>query len=236
MKTKLISCTLFFLLFGLQFASGQKKFKYDLPVFDEVSVRNNAVVFLNQDSVQSVIVEGNEEYINQVFAEVKDGKLVIRYATDKRLDFNFKPEVLTFHITVPHIKRLLVSGAGAINSEGPVRCGNLDLYLSGSGSIKLTDLKAAEIHSTLSGSGHIELSGTDSISENKLIISGSGRINSLGLKAKNVSVILGGSGNCSVDADKTLNVKIAGSGNVSYTGNPTVKSKIIGSGKIIRKN
>jgi len=234
MKTNLISVIVPFFLFGLQSALGQQKFKYDLAVFDELSVRNNAVVYLHQDTVQSVIVEGNETFIDQVFVESKDGKLVIRYATDKRIDTKFKPDVLTFHISVLHMKRILVSGSGAVNAEGTIQGDELDLYVSGSGSIQLPDVKVKNIHSSLSGSGHIDINSKDTIPEHKIMISGSGKINSGGLKSKYVGVIISGSGNCTVDANEKLSVKMVGSGKVTYHGNPVIQSTTIGPGKIIK--
>jgi hypothetical protein len=234
MKTNLILVIVQFFLFGLQSTFGQQKFKYDLPIFDELSVRNNAVVYLRQDTVQSVLVEGNEAFIDQVFVESKDGKLVIRYATDKRIDTKFKPDVLTFHISVLHMKRILVSGSGAVNAEGTIRGDELSLYVSGSGSIQLPDVNAKNIHSSLSGSGHIDISSNDTIPEHKIVISGSGKINSGGLKSKYVGVIMSGSGNCTVDASEKLSVRIAGSGKVTYHGNPVIQSTTIGPGKLIK--
>jgi hypothetical protein len=234
MRTKLITGTILFFFLSLQLSVGQKKFKYDLPAFDEISVRNNAVVFLHQDTVQSITVEGNEEFINQVFVESKDGKLVIRYATDKRIDLKFKPDVLTFHISVQHMKRILVSGSGSVTAEGALSGNDLDLYLSGSGIIKLPEVKFQNLHSYLSGSGHIDLSSGDTIPEHKIIISGSGRINAGGLKTKSVSVMIGGSGSCTVNAGDELSAKIAGSGKVTYLGNPKIQTSIIGSGKVVK--
>jgi hypothetical protein len=235
MKTKLIPGIVLFFLFGLQSTVGQQKFKYDLPAFEEISVRNNAVVYLRQDSIQSVIVQGNEEYINQVFVEAKDGKLVIRYATDKRIDMKFKPDVLTFHISVQHMKRLLVSGSGAINADSTIAGNNLDLYLSGSGAIKLADVKVQSVHSYLSGSGHLDISSQDTVPVHKIFISGSGVVKSGGLKSKDVSIVISGSGTCAVNASDLLSAKIAGSGKVTYRGNPRVQSTIIGPGKVVKE-
>lgn len=223
---------LLLLAFAPQFGFAQKTLKYDLTAFTEISLRNDAKLILKQDSVQSVTAQANEATLEKLIVEVKDRKLIIRYPVDTWLDRKWTPGALTIQVTSPQIDALTVSGPGSIVAETPVVSRILDFYVSGSGSIKLDNVKAEKITAMLSGSGHLQLSGKSVVSEFKMTVSGSGGVKASGLEAKNVTATTLGSGSCEVHATGKLVCKVAGSGNILYTGNPQIESKILGSGSV----
>jgi hypothetical protein len=225
---------LFLLVFvaGAQNLSAQKSMKYDLSAFTEITLKNNAKLILKQDSVQSVTVTATDEIFDRLVVENKDRKLIIRYSSNTWFDSKWNPGAITVYVSIPQIDELTVSGSGSIIADELISARVLDCYVSGSGSIRLSNLKAERITSGLSGSGHLQLAGENVVSEFKMSVSGSGNVKASGLKAKDVNVLISGSGNCAVYAMEHLNCKIAGSGNVTYSGNPEVNSTIVGSGKV----
>jgi hypothetical protein len=232
MKNYRIVLSILFCVLSAQILFAQKSVKYDLPAFTEISLRNDAKLILKQDSSQSVTVMANEETIAKLIVEVKDRKLIIRYPANSWFDKKWAPGDLTVTVSVPQIDQLMVSGSGSIIAETPVSTRILDFYVSGSGSIKLSNLKAEKLTAGLSGSGHLQLAGPGTVSEFKMTVSGSGGVKAFGLRAKNVNVMISGSGSCSVNAIENLKCKVAGSGNVTYAGNPQVESTIVGSGSV----
>ena len=236
MRNYRIVLSILLCIVSTQILTAQKTVKYDLPVFTEISLKNNARLFLKQDSIQSVTVVAKDETISKLIVEVNDRKLVIRYPTNTWFDKKWAPGDVTVYVSIPQIDVLTQSGSGSVIAEEHIYSRILDLYVGGSGSIKLNNLKAERISATLSGSGHLQLSGTGVVSEFKMTVSGSGGIKASGLKTRNINVLISGSGSCSVHALENLTCKIAGSGNVTYLGNPKIESTIVGSGSVKEGN
>lgn len=232
MKNYRIVLAILLCVFSAQILFAQKSVKYDLPAFTEISLRNDAKLILKQDSSQSVTVKANDETIAKLIVEVKDRKLIIRYPANSWFDKKWAPGELTVTVSVPQIDQLTVSGSGSIVADTPVATRILDIFVSGSGSIKLNYLKAEKLSAVLSGSGHLQVAGDGVVSEFKMSVSGSGGVRASGLKTRNVNVLMAGSGSCSVYATENLKCKVAGSGNVTYAGNPQVESTILGSGSV----
>ena len=213
-------------------AKAQETDKRTLPPFTEISLRIDGDVHLTQDADQSVEIKAKPATINKIITEVKDRKLVIRYSTTDSWFKNWNPGKVDIYITIPQIDALSVSGSGSILSDDEIKSLILDLAVSGSGDIKLTDLSAEKISAAISGSGDIYLEGSDTADSFEGAISGSGNIKASELKAKNVNVKISGSGDCDVYAVDQLKVRVAGSGKVRYDGNPQVDSNVAGSGGI----
>jgi len=186
---------------------------------------------LKQGNTQSVEVKGKETTLGKLITEVSDRKLVIRYPNDAWFS-KWNPGTVDVYVTMPQIDALVISGSGSIVSEGKIEARILDVTISGSGDIKLVDVKAEKVSATLSGSGNIHLFGTPNAAELKATISGSGNVKAIEFPVDNIEVKIVGSGNCWVNAVKNLKVKLAGSGNVVYRGNPSVESSIAGSGTV----
>jgi len=230
MKNYRIVFTILIYLASSQLIVAQKTVKYDVPAFTEISLKNDANLILKQDSVQSVTVKAKDETISKLIVEVSNRKLTIRYPGNVWFDSKWTPGDVTIYVTMPQIDELSQSGSGSIVAEQPVSSRILDLYVGGSGFIRLNSLKADRIAATLSGSGHLQLEGDGIVAESKFIVSGSGGVKAPKLRTRSVNVLISGSGNCSVYALEKLSCKIAGSGGVTYYGNPAIEQTIVGSG------
>jgi len=232
MKSRLITLVVAILVItGTQVLVAQTSQKREVSAFTEISLRIGANVHLKQGEPQSVEVKCSEATLAKLITEVSDRKLVIRYPNDSWFS-KWNPGPVDVYVTMPQIDALVISGSGSIVSEGRIESRILDATISGSGDIKLTDLKAEKVSATLSGSGNIHLFGKQNATELKATISGSGNVKASEFPADNVVVRISGSGNCWVNSVKNLEVKLAGSGNVTYRGNPSVDSSIAGSGKV----
>ena len=231
MKSRITTLFVLLLFIGLQLAMSQTTQKRDLSAFSQISLRISANVHLQQGNTQSVEVKGKEDALQKLITEVNDRKLVIRFPNETFFN-KWNPGPIDIYITVPQVDGLTISGSGSITSEGKIDSRILNLVISGSGDIKLGDLKAEKVSSALSGSGNIYLSGKGNAAEMKVSISGSGNVKAIDFPVDNVDVRISGSGNCWVNSTKKLDVKLAGSGNVVYRGNPSINSSIAGSGKV----
>jgi hypothetical protein len=231
MKSRLISLITILIFAGANLLIAQTNQKREVPAFTEISLKIGAKVHLKQGNTQSVEVSGNEITLGKLITEVNNRKLVIRYPSDAWLS-KWKPGSVDIYITIPQIDALIISGSGTIVSDEKIESRILDLTVSGSGDIKLPELKGDRISAIISGSGNIHLSGKQNAGELKVIISGSGNVKAIEFPADNVDVKISGSGNCWANSVKKLFVRLAGSGSVVYRGNPSIDSSVAGSGKV----
>jgi hypothetical protein len=197
-----------------------------LDKFESVSLSFGGDVILTKGSPQKVEVEAQQNIIENIKKEVKDGKWKIRY--EKRVR-NAKP--VKVYITMPYFKSAGVSGSGSMTTTNTFTgLGDVKVYVSGSGDLNF-DLEADELRSAISGSGDIVLEGT--ANDLDISISGSGDVEAFDLETKNCEISVSGSGDTQVNVSGELKISISGSGDVKYKGNPTkLKSSVSGSGDV----
>lgn len=125
-----------------------------------------------------------------------------------------------------------ISGSGSVkNAEDYEYINNLDITIDGSGDIELNTF-SKKIDINISGSGDVELDGvSDSLN---IDIAGSGNIEAYNLETKICNINILGSGDTQVYVLDILNVKITGSGDVYYKGQPKITTDINGSGDIVK--
>ena len=198
--------------------------------YDEVAVSGWFDVDLVDGQEGQLTLEGEENLLEYIITEVKNGKLVIK--TEKGV--NLKPSSYKdgIRITVPveSIEALSLSGSGDIVGKTRLKASSFKTAMSGSGDITL-DLDADSITAAMSGSGDMNLSG--STKDFEATISGSGDIKAYDLVADNVEATVSGSADIKVTANEMLRARVSGSGDISYRGNPKkVDTKTSGSGDI----
>jgi hypothetical protein len=201
------------------------KKELDLDRFDGVKLAFSGNVMLTQGNTQKVIIEAQQNIIDNIVREVKNGTWRIKYHKNVR-----KHEKVNVFITIPKLTQAHVSGSGNMKTTNHFsNLQDVELGVSGSGNLDL-DLDADDISCGISGSGNVTLDG--SADELELSISGSGNISAFELMAGNVDVSISGSGNADVQATSNLEVSVSGSGDVKYKGSPSVNTRVSGSGKV----
>lgn len=232
MKTKLAALFIFtiFAFAGTPVQADEQTRKVD--PFNEISLRIGATVHLEQGAKQNLEIVAKPSTLDEIITEVKDGKLIIRFPNKNYFWNTFQPGEITIYITTPEINGLGISGSGDIVAEDEIRTKILDMAVSGSGNIKLSELSAERVKAAISGSGDIFVAGKQAAQDLSVAISGSGNFKGLDYSADDVSIKIAGSGNAGIEANKNLYVRLAGSGDVTYKGNPMIDQSIAGSGKV----
>lgn len=219
-----------FILSGIQVQADNQSRKVD--DFTEISLRVGAKLFLEQGNKYNLEIVAKPSTIDEIITEVKDGKLIIRFPNKNYFWNDFRPGDITIYVTAPEINGLGVSGSGDIIAEDGIRTKAIEMAVSGSGNIKLSELSAERVKTIISGSGDIILEGKNAAQDLSVNISGSGNFKGMNYQADDVSVKIAGSGNVEIEARKNLYVRLAGSGNVTYKGSPMIDQSIAGSGKV----
>lgn len=232
MKTKLATVFILFafILSGIEAQADEQSRKVD--PFTEISLRVGAKLYLTQGEKQNIEIVAKPSAMEEIITEVKNGKLIIRFPNIDLFWKTFQPGDITIYITTPEINGLGVVGSGDIIAEDEIKTKIVDLAVSGSGNIKISELSAERVKSVLSGSGNIILAGKAVAQDLSVNLSGSGNFKGLNYSADDVTIKVSGSGNVDVEANNNLYVRLAGSGNITYKGNPSIDQSIAGSGTV----
>lgn len=190
-------------------------------------------VHIKMGGSESVKVEADTKYINEIETVVEGNILKIRFKDHQwsnRYNNIHKAEI---YVSAKSLRSLTNSGSGHMEVEGTISTSDeFKTVLSGSGDITAT-IKSDGLRAKISGSGSIKLSG--SCGDADISISGSGQIDARGLKAQAVIAGITGSGGVYITAEKTVSAHITGSGNVVYSGNAIVTdTHTVGSGRVSR--
>ena len=200
----------------------------DTALFSRIRSDSELDVKVTQGDVQSVTVSLDSNLLHLVGTRVSGDTLYIDVSDniDKVVD---GPHVL---ITVPELTAAKLAGSGSMTLALEEPSSPLDLYLSGSGSVRFSGTTAVT-GAYLSGSGDIRLDGTTS--DLDLALSGSGSIRGQNLTTDSASIDLSGSGDISATVSDSVKVSLSGSGHIDLYGGASVDDyRKTGSGEIAR--
>ncbi|MCX2453192.1 DUF2807 domain-containing protein [Pedobacter sp. PLR] len=199
--------------------------------FTGIAVGGSLKVYVKLGNTESLRLEGDQEAIDQLITEVKDGTLSIRPKKSewKQWFKKYGNTKVTAYITAKKLTSLAMSGSGSIEVEQTINTSSLDVALSGSGNIKAS-VNAQNFEAAISGSGGMNISGKAKKAE--IAVSGSGGFSGRAFSAEDVDAHVSGSGSVHIDVQKSLDAATSGSGSVNYTGNPTVTKTASGSGRV----
>ncbi|MEO0340730.1 MAG: head GIN domain-containing protein [Bacteroidota bacterium] len=200
----------------------------DIAQFDGIDLQIPADVFITQGPNFEVRVEGQENAVEQLDRDVRNGFWEIEFDRCMRNLDDFR-----VYITMPDITELYVSGSGVIIGENIFVTGDLTLSVSGSGSIDV-GLDSDDIDTRISGSGDIRMEGL--ADEVRHRTSGSGDLFAFDLETRTSDITISGSGDAEVFVQDELTIRISGSGDVFYKGRPSLNVSVSGSGRVIDAN
>jgi hypothetical protein len=177
----------------------------------------------------SVVASAPENILEKIETKVNNGELVIKWDRPLRI---VDCDEITIRVSGPDLEHIGLSGSSEIKVTGRINHRNMDIEISGSGSVLLEELELANaLDVLLSGSGNLTvLNGFSTVSD--LAVSGSGNLDLGNVKMERAEAHISGGGNIKVQVSKFLQARISGSGDVLYRGNPEIDSKVSGSGKV----
>ena len=245
----------FFALVSITTVFAQTRETRNVETFTKLSFRVPGKLILRQGTPQKVEIEGAKDVLAEVDTEVKDGKLVIGHDGGRWLDWHWdNDDKVNVYVTVKDLNAISVAGSGDLIAETKFTTANLELTVSGSGSLKIDADASGMMDVSVSGSGDVDLtgkaadfashvSGSGKIVSNITIgnraeftVSGSGKIIASG-SAKRVRTSISGSGRVQA-ADLVTNscdVRISGSGDVVIEVRDELEANITGSGSVTYK-
>lgn len=163
-------------------------------------------------------------------------KVEITVGQPKAVTITFDDNLLDNIITEVRRGELQLETEGSYSSRKPclvqITVPKLDaVYCSGSGDIRIDNIKSDEFECHISGSGDVVASGE--VKELDLAISDSGDIDMRDLRAEDVNARISGSGDMDVFAKNSIRGSVSGSGDINYYGDPpSTRVRVSGSGDI----
>lgn len=199
-----------------------------LSSFEGVALAFSGDVYITQGNQQKVEIEADKKTMEIIETRIEGNTLVLKTKNGHWRDLGD----ITVNITMPEINHLSVSGSGDLFCKTTIRTHEIDLNVSGSGSISISHLESSDVSSIITGSGDIRLAGESSEqSRLNVTITGSGDFGAEDLAVGNAHINITGSGSVKVNVLKELETDITGSGSVLYRGSPMVNANATGSGK-----
>jgi len=198
-----------------------------LNAFSGIGISVSADVYYTPGDTHEIRIEGDTKDVEDLITEVKDGFLQVKYRSWK-----IRHSKVTLYITSKELEAVKISGSAKFKAGEPVTTDEMNLAMSGSGSIQFEKLTADEVDVSISGSGSLEMlnGGADELDAR---ISGSGKLNAETFEVSEFSASISGSGSVRITVKEELETRISGSGKVYYHGTPRVNSSSSGSGKTV---
>ena len=200
--------------------------------FDKMEFRGPGTLKISQGEKESLKIHAPGYVMNDIIADVVDGRLHLGYQSPRIVSFKVYTEVISYDLTVKDLKQLSVTGSGKVIAPD-VDVDSLDVKSSGSGKIYLQHLTADHFRLRVSGSGMVSVAGD--VESQIVKITGSGAYLAEHLVSDFAEVELTGSGKADVSVSDQLSARITGSGLVSYAGYPEVTKQVTGSGSLVRR-
>ena len=199
--------------------------------YDEVSVSGWFDVELTAGKEGRLTLYGEENLLEYLETEVKNGNLHIRPRRGYNLQSSsWKSGGIRITVPVEDLRAVTMSGSGDVKGKTKLVSDYFQAVMSGSGDMEL-ELESDEIEIVLSGSGDMDLQG--SAGKLEVTVSGSGDVNAYGLSAKEVTAQVSGSADVKVTATEVIKARVSGSGDIYYRGNPgKIDSRTSGSGDV----
>jgi hypothetical protein len=193
---------------GIAGSGVQKTETRSVPDFKGISTAGSVDVTAKVGAPTHVEVSADDNLLQYVTTEVKDGTLHIGM---KSGSYRFT-RGLKVAITTPELDKVSIAGSSDVDVSG---------------------LQGAHFAASIAGSGDLHARGhVDTLEAS---VAGSGDLKLSELESRDAKVSIAGSGDARVNATQSLEIKIAGSGDVRYRGDPKVKQSIAGSGSVSRE-
>ena len=156
---------------------------------------------------QSVGITADDNLIDDITTEVKDGVLVISMKDGTNDSFHVGPKA---SIVVAALDIVSIQGSGDVDVQG-LNCESFTAQIEGSGDLRVLG-SATKLKAGIEGSGDMDLSG---------------------LETQDASVSIEGSGDVRVRCSATLAASVSGSGDIDYSGSPSKTNiSVSGSGNV----
>lgn len=186
-------------------------------------------IYLTQGNGFNVEVEADDNLLEYIVTEVKNGVLVV-YLDRVNLTYHKKMAV---HVTLEEVDYLSASSAGDIIGVTPLRADELKVRTSSAGDVKI-EVTANMLDLSTSSSGDITITGKADYLEART--SSAGDIKGVDLVVREADLSSSSAGDIKITVTERLKARASSAGDIHYYGNPTyVDAHSSSAGDVIRR-
>jgi len=194
--------------------------------FTGVELRGSDDVDVRTGKNFSVTAEGDSKVLDLLDVRVVDGTLRVG-RRDSKDSWSGRERGARIHVVMPRLTAAAVGGSGNMTVDRAE--GDFDGAVSGSGNLRIADLRGNATELSVAGSGDLDIAG--SASKLSASVAGSGNIDARKLTAASADVSIAGSGNVLGTVKGPASVSIVGSGDAELGGGANCTVNKVGSGE-----
>lgn len=191
--------------------------------FTEVDASEGIDVFVTQDAEFNITVEADENVIDLIGTDIRDGKLRV-HAIE-----NIGRATKNVFVSLPDITALETSSGADLLVQSLIEADKIELEAS-SGSDLQVELTATEVTADASSGADIKVSGTTNVLNADA--SSGADIRARGLVAKRCTADASSGSDITVNVTESLVADASSGADISYTGEPSVQKKKSVSGSV----
>lgn len=204
--------------------------------FDKINFKDFGTLILTQGEQESLTIEADEDLIDDLISEVRNGTLHLGLEDDwvsrvgKLVSSVFSSAIgnVTYYLTFVSLEKISASGKCNLKCES-LKADSLKVNVSGYGNLNIGQLETDTLKVNISGRGDFRAAGT--VERQEINISGSGDFETSELSSQSTRIAISGQGDATVRAAEKLDITISGVGHVNYYGQPKIRQTISGLGK-----
>ena len=209
--------------------------------FDKINFKDFGTLILTQGEQEALTIEADEDLIDELISEVRDGALYLgvkddwlsRFGKLVSSVFSNSNHKVTYYLTFVSLHKLNASGKCNLKCAS-LKTDELKINISGYGNLTIDELEADTLKVNISGRGDLKAAGT--VDSQAIAISGSGDYETPQLSSRSAKIAISGQGDATLRVEEDLSITISGVGHVNYYGQPKLRQVISGLGKSKRLN
>lgn len=210
-----------------QFSFAQVKETREVSNFNELSISSAFIVELSVGSTESLEIEAEDRYMEDIITEVRNGRLTIKIR-DSRNTRRMRDSPRAY-LTVTSLEMIDLSGAVKLTTFDPLKGDRLRVNMSGASVAKL-EVEVDDLKIEASGASEIKIEG--STKTQSFRSSGATNYSAYDLESEYADIRLSGAGSARVTVSQELDVRASGASDVRYRGNPKVDSSTSGASSV----
>ena len=191
--------------------------------FSKISASEGLEVYVTQAKDFDIMVEADENIIDLIGTDIKDGNL--RIHTIKNIGRATKK----IYVSLPEITALRSSSGSHLITQQTINCTDIDIDAS-SGSLLKAELLGENVEIDASSGANLTVSGN--ATNAAIDVSSGGNINAKNLETKICHADASSGGNLMITVSESLIANASSGGNISYSGEATLQGKKNISGSI----
>ncbi|MFD2246707.1 head GIN domain-containing protein [Pontibacter ruber] len=192
--------------------------------FTGIEIGGGFQVEVSKGSKEGVRLEVEENLMDRVKTEVKDG--VLHIYNDGGITTS---KGMKAYITVKDLNKVGVSGGVKLTGKSTFKANTFELDLSGGSKIALA-IDTKKLKADMSGASKVDLAGK--ADEVEMDMSGASSVDAEELETKRMKIGASGASKVKVYAKESLDISASGASSVQYKGSPNITSDVSAAARI----